>query len=383
MLDSILFAATRPTSDAVDDTAMALIPTTILTGFLGAGKTTLLNRILQEPHGLKIAVIENEFGPESIDTEILVQDNSEQIIEMNNGCICCTVRGDLITALGSLAAKRDAGELHFDRVIIETTGVANPGPVAQTFFMNDEVAVRYLLDAIITVVDARHAMQQLDTQEEAQRQVGFADRLLLSKTDLVTPAELALLRARLMRMNPRAPIANVDFGRLPIAQVLDLRGFNLNDKLEIDPDFLRLDAAGHDHAHGHDHSNEHAYEHAHDERCAPDCGDDPAHAGHSHAHQDDIQAFMFKSDRPFNVGRLDEFLGGLVQVYGPRMLRYKGVLWMDGSERKIVFQGVHQMMGSDIGGPWAPDETRGSKMVFIGKNLPRDTFIEGLEQCLV
>ncbi|MBC7416404.1 MAG: GTP-binding protein [Herminiimonas sp.] len=357
---------------------MALIPTTILTGFLGAGKTTLLNRILQEPHGMKIAVIENEFGPESIDTEILVQDNSEQIIEMNNGCICCTVRGDLITALGSLAAKRDAGELDFDRVIIETTGVANPGPVAQTFFMNDEVAVRYLLDAIITVVDARHGMDQLDAQEEAQRQVGFADRLLLSKTDLVTPAELAVLRTRLARMNPRAPIVTVDFGRLPIGDVLDLRGFNLNDKLEIDPDFLAAEGAGHA---GHDHDHAHAA----GEDCTPACDGGHDHAGHAHghAHHDEISAFMFKSDRPFSVARLDEFLGGLVQVYGPRMLRYKGVLWMDGSDRKVVFQGVHQMMGSDIGGPWGTAETRGSKMVFIGKNLPKATFIEGLEQCLV
>ena len=364
---------------------MALIPTTILTGFLGEGKTTLLNRILQEPHGLKIAVIENEFGPESIDNEILVQNSTEQIIEMNNGCICCTVRGDLVTALGSLVARRDAGELQFDRVIIETTGVANPGPVAQTFFMNDEVAVRYLLDAIITVVDARHAMQQLDTQEEAQRQVGFADRLLLSKTDLVSPAELAVLRARLTRMNPRAPIAIVDFGRMPIAEVLDLRGFNLNDKLEIDPDFLAHETGSHDHA-GHAH-HDHDGPHEHGAACAADCIDDHggAHQHHHHApaHQDDISAFMFKSDRPFNVARLDEFLGGLVQVYGPRMLRYKGVLWMDGSDRKIVFQGVHQMMGSDVGAAWNEAEPRGSKMVFIGKNLPKETFIEGLEQCLV
>ena len=379
-------------------TIMALIPTTILTGFLGAGKTTLLNRILQEPHGLKIAVIENEFGPESIDNEILVQDNAEQIIEMNNGCICCTVRGDLVAALGSLAARRDAGELHFDRVIIETTGVANPGPVAQTFFMNDEVAVRYLLDAIITVVDARHAMGQLDTQEEAQRQVGFADRLLLSKTDLVSGEDLAVLRARLMRINPRAPIATLDFGRAPIAEVLDLRGFNLNDKLELDPDFLAdhdaalapADGAAGEHAH-------HAHD-AHDAACAPDCAHDHdgkdggaghgghgSHHGHAHSHapEDEISAFMYKSDRPFNVARLDEFLGGLVQVYGPRMLRYKGVLWMDGSDRKIVFQGVHQMMGSDVGAAWADDEPRGSKMVFIGKKLPKETFIEGLEQCLV
>ena len=354
---------------------MALIPTTILTGFLGAGKTTLLKRILKEPHGLKIAVIENEFGPESIDNEILVQDSSEQIIEMNNGCICCTVRGDLVAALGTLAERRDAGELHFDRVIIETTGVANPGPVAQTFFMNDEVAVRYLLDAIVTVVDARHGMQQLDEQEEAQRQVGFADRLLISKVDLVDATQLDQLRQRLVRMNPRAPIQEVNFGQIPITEVLDLRGFNLNDKLELDPGFLA--------------ENEPGQEHVHDASCETAGDEDHAghgHAhghGHSHTHDDEISAFLFKSDRPFNVARLDEFLGGLVQVYGPRMLRYKGVLWMDGSDRKIVFQGVHQMMGSDVGAPWGENETRGSKMVFIGKKLPKDTFVQGLEQCLV
>ncbi|GAC1407841.1 MAG: GTP-binding protein [Burkholderiaceae bacterium] len=338
---------------------MALIPTTILTGFLGAGKTTLLNRILQEPHGLKIAVIENEFGPESIDNEILVQDSSEQIIEMNNGCICCTVRGDLVVALGALAARRDAGELHFDRVIIETTGVANPGPVAQTFFMNDEVAVRYLLDAIITVVDARHAMAQLDAQEEAQRQVGFADRLFISKTDLVTAGQSAVLRARLTQMNPRAPIMQVDFGRVPIADVLDLHGFKLNDKLEIDPDFLAVDET----------SRRHGQAHTHDATCTLPCKSVSAHSkthDHRHTPKDEIAAFIFKSDRPFNVARLDECLGSLVQVYGPRMLRYKGVLWMDGSDRKIVFQGVHQMMGSDVGAPWG-DQPRCSKMVFIGK----------------
>ena len=343
---------------------MALIPTTILTGFLGAGKTTLLNRILQEQHGYKIAVIENEFGPENIDNEILVQDSTEQIVEMNNGCICCTVRGDLIIALGTLAQKRRDGSLQFDRVVIETTGLANPGPVAQTFFMDDEVASDYLLDAIITVVDAKHAMQQLDQNEEAQRQVGFADKLLLSKTDLIDATELALLTSRLKRINPRAPISKVDFGRAPIAEVLDLRGFNLNEKLEIDPDFLQ--AQEHEH-------------HEHDEHC--DHGD--AHDHHHAHHADDIAAFAFKSERPFDTARLDVFLGGLVQVYGPRMLRYKGVLWMDGADRKVVFQGVHQIMGSDIGGKWAEQEVRGSKMVFIGKDLPKDIFIRGLERCLV
>ena len=343
---------------------MALIPTTILTGFLGAGKTTLLNRILREPHGRKIAVIENEFGQENIDNEILVQDSNEQIVEMSNGCVCCTVRGDLILALSALAQKRDAGELHFDRVVIETTGLANPGPVAQTFFMDDEVASHYLLDAVVTLVDAKHAMQQLDEHEEAQRQVGFADKLLLSKTDLVDAKEVETLVARLTRINPRASLGKADFGKTPISEVLDLRGFNLNDKLEIDPDFLA------------------AEEHEHHE-CDEHCAHDHAHDHHRPHHSDDISAFVFKSDRPFDVARLDEFLSGLVQVFGPRMLRYKGVLWMQGGERKVIFQGVHQMMGSDLGAKWAEGEARGSKIVFIGKNLPQETFIRGLEQCLV
>lgn len=347
---------------------MALIPTTILTGFLGAGKTTLLNRILQEQHGMRIAVIENEFGQENIDNEILVQDSQEQIVEMNNGCICCTVRGDLIVALTALAQKRDAGQLQFDRVVIETTGLANPGPVAQTFFIDEEVGAHYMLDAVITVVDARHAMQQLDEHEEAQRQIGFADKLLLSKTDLVTAAELDTLTARIKHINPRAPIVRSDFGRLPLAEVLDLKGFNLNDKLELDPDFL---AAEDEHAHVHDEHCGHAH--------GPDCGHDHHHSHHT----DDIAAFVYKSERPFDSGKLDEFLNGLVQVYGPRMLRYKGVLWMQGAERKVVFQGVHQLMGSDLGAKWGETENRGSKMVFIGKNLPKDIFIRGLEQCLV
>ncbi|WP_020653767.1 CobW family GTP-binding protein [Massilia niastensis] len=350
---------------------MDLIPSTILTGFLGAGKTTLLNRILQEEHGMRIAVIENEFGQENIDNEILVQDSSEQIVEMNNGCICCTVRGDLIVALTSLAQKRAAGEIAFDRVVIETTGLANPGPVAQTFFVDEEVGANYLLDAVVTVVDARHAMDQLDQHEEAQRQVGFADKILLSKTDLVDAAAVETLKTRLHRMNPRAPISTSDFGRAPIAEVLDLRGFNLNDKLELDPDFLQVEE-GHDH----DHDDAHCgHEHEHTEACGHD-------HHHSH-HTDDIAAFVFKSERAFDPERLEQFLGSLVQVFGPQMLRYKGVLRMQGVDRKVVFQGVHQIMGSDVGPKWGENETPGSKMVFIGKNLPKDVFVRGLEQCLV
>ena len=352
---------------------MALIPTTILTGFLGAGKTTLLNRILQEAHGHRIAVIENEFGPENIDNAILVRDSNEQIVEMNNGCICCTVRGDLIEALGRLARERTAGTLQFDRVVIETTGLANPGPVAQTFFMDDEVASHYMLDAIVTVVDARHAMQQLDAQEEAQRQVGFADRILLSKTDLVDEDAIEALTRRLRRINPRAPIGRADFGRVPIAEVLDLKGFNLNDKLEIDPDFLRAEEA-----HGHAHDDHH---------CSADCGHDHGHEhhhGHGHAHHhDEIAAFAFTSERPFDSQKLDEFLGHVIQVYGPQLLRYKGILSMAGGDRKVVFQGVHQMMGTDLGAKWPDNEQRLSKMVFIGKDLPKDIIIGGLQQCLV
>ncbi len=358
---------------------MALIPTTILTGFLGAGKTTLLNRILREPHGLRIAVIENEFGQENIDNEILVQDSGEHIVEMNNGCICCTVRGDLIVALSELARQRDAGLLRFDRVVIETTGLANPGPVAQTFFVDDTVGAHYMLDAVLTVVDAHHAMGQLDQHEEAQRQVGFADKILLSKTDLCGEEELAALRARLRRINPRAPIGAADFGRVPLAEVLDIKGFNLNEKLELDPDFLAGES-GQVHREGEQHGHAHGHEHEHD---APGHVHGP-HCGHApSAHSDEIAAFVFTSARPFDSAKLDEFLGGLVQVYGPRMLRYKGVLSMQGAERKVVFQGVHQLMGSDLGAKWGEAERRGSKMVFIGKNLPKDIFIRGLEQCLV
>lgn len=354
---------------------MALIPTTILTGFLGAGKTTLLNRILQEDHGHKIAVIENEFGQENIDNEILVQDSNEQIVEMNNGCICCTVRGDLIIALSKLIQQKNEGKLNFDRVIIETTGLANPGPVAQTFFVDEEVGTYYMLDAVVTVVDARHGMQQLDEHEEAQRQVGFADKILLSKTDLVDEEQVSILRQRLTRMNPRAPIAGVDFGKVAISEVLDIKGFNLNDKLHLDPDFLKAEEEEHDHAHEHEH------EHCADEHCSHE--GHHAHNHHHAHHSDDIAAFVFKSTRPFNTGQLDEFLGGLVQVFGPRMLRYKGVLLMQGADRKVIFQGVHQIMGTDIGAKWGENEIRESKIVFIGKNLPKQIFIEGLEQCLV
>ncbi|MFY7941181.1 MAG: CobW family GTP-binding protein [Burkholderiaceae bacterium] len=346
---------------------MALIPATILTGFLGSGKTTLLKRVLTEAHGQKIAVIENEFGDENIDNEILVQDSQEQIIQLNNGCVCCSIREDLRTTLADLAEKKRKGELNFDRVVIETTGLADPGPVAQTFFMDDEIAETYLLDSILTLVDAKHADEQLNTRQEARRQIGFADQIFISKSDLVDKTTLDALAHRIKHMNPRAPQQAVHFGEVPIASVFDLKGFNLNAKLDIDPDFLNADSHAHDH-HGHDHE--------HGEHC-----DHPSH-GHHHAHDDDVKSFVFRAEKPFNPAKLEDFLGAIVQVYGPKMLRYKGVLNMKGSARKVIFQGVHQLMGSDLGPAWAAGEKRVSKMVFIGIDLPKDILQDGLEKCL-
>ncbi len=356
---------------------MSLIPATILTGFLGSGKTTLLKRVLAEAHGQKIAVIENEFGEENIDSDILVSDTNEQIIQMSNGCICCTIREDLRNTLQMLAAKKRKGLLDFDRVVIETTGVADPGPVAQTFFMDDEIAESYLLDSILTLVDAKHAEQQLNDRQEARRQVGFADQIFISKTDLVSKEETDALMHRLKHMNPRAPQKAVHFGEVALSEVFDLRGFNLNAKLDIDPDFLKED----DHEHGHDHGDHEGHDHAPGEAC-----NHPSHAhgdGHHHAHDDDVKSFVFKSDRPFDPAKLEDFLGAIVNIYGPRMLRYKGVLYMKGTDRKVIFQGVHQLMGSDLGPQWAEGEARGSKMVFIGIDLPKDILLQGMEQSLV
>jgi G3E family GTPase len=346
---------------------MSLIPATILTGFLGSGKTTLLKRVLSEAHGQKIAVIENEFGEENIDNDILVADTQEQIIQMSNGCVCCTIREDLRTTLADLAEKRRKGELQFDRVVIETTGLADPGPVAQTFFMDDVVAESYLLDSIVTLVDAKHAESQLDTRQEARRQVGFADQIFISKTDLVAQGEVDALIHRLKHMNPRAPQKAVHFGEVALTEVFDLKGFNLNAKLDIDPEFLNAE-----NGHGHDHHHDHDHEHG--EHC-----DHP----HHHAHDDDVKSFVFRADKAFNPAKLEDFLGAIVQVYGPKMLRYKGVLYMKGSDRKVVFQGVHQLMGSDLGPKWTPGEKKQSKMVFIGIDLPKDVLLQGLEQCLV
>jgi G3E family GTPase len=320
-----------------------LIPVTILTGFLGAGKTTLLNRILTEQHGEKIAVIENEFGETGIDNDILVKDKDEQIIEMNNGCVCCTVRGDLVRILGELGKKRKQGKLKFDRVIIETTGLANPGPVAQTFFMDEAIHGQYLLDAVVTVVDAKHAQKTLDDHDEARRQVGFADRILLSKTDLVDDAKVDALMQRLRQMNPRAHQHKVHMGNAEIKEILDIRGFNLNAVLEVDPGFLTSDY---------------------------------------HEHDDEVKSFVWKDARPLHMEKIETFLSLMVQNYGEDLLRYKGVLNIQGEPRRMIFQGVHMLMGGTPGKPWEPGESRESVMVFIGRKLPRRLFEEGLAYCV-
>ncbi len=319
------------------------VPVTILTGFLGAGKTTLLNRILRERHGERIAVIENEFGEEGIDNDLIVDSGAEQIVEMNNGCICCTVRGDLVRILGELRERREARPEAFDRVIIETTGLADPAPVAQTFFIEDDIAAYYALDAIVTIVDAKHAPQQLDAFHEAQEQVGFADRILLSKSDLVDAEELDHLRGRLVLINPRAPVKVVHFGETPVADIIDIGGFSLDDILKIEPGFLEED---------------------------------------QHEHDDTVRSVVYASTRPFDRSKLQDFFRQTIATHARDLMRYKGIVACEGLDHRVVFQGVHMMMGSDIGRSWAPGEARKSRLVFIGRNLPKDALIGQLERCV-
>jgi G3E family GTPase len=316
---------------------------TILTGFLGAGKTTLLNRILRERHGERIAVIENEFGEEGIDNDLIIDSGVEQIIEMNNGCICCTVRGDLVRILGELRQRREAKPDAFDRVIIETTGLADPAPVAQTFFIDDDIAAYYALDAIITLVDAKHGPQQLDDNHEAQEQVGFADRILLSKSDLVSADELQNLRGRLVKINPRATVKPVHFGETPVSEILDVGGFSLDSILEIEPEFL---------------SENH------------------------HEHDDAVQSFAFRTQRPLDAAKLQAFFRDLIATHARDLMRYKGVVAFGGQDHRVVFQGVHMMMASDTDRSWAAGEVRESRLVFIGRNLPKDALIAKLQRCI-
>lgn len=321
----------------------AKLPVTILTGFLGAGKTTLLQRILTERHGERIAIIENEFGETSVDAELLFADRQEQVIELNNGCICCKVRGDLVRILSDLHQRRTSGNLAFDRVIIETTGLADPAPVAQTFFVEDDVRLHFTLDAIVTVVDAVHGQAQMDEHHEAVEQVAFADRLLVSKGDLVGATDFEILCARLRRINAKASIARSNLGQARIADLLDTSSFSLDTILAIEPDFLE---------------------------------------DVSHEHDDDVSSFVFTSTQPFVPERLRQFFQDLIDTYGQDLMRYKGVLAYAGFDKRVILQGVHMLMSSDLGPAWKPEDDRVSQLVFIGRRLPQAALSAQLESCL-
>jgi G3E family GTPase len=343
---------------------MSQIPVTVLTGYLGAGKTTLLNRILTEDHGRRYAVIVNEFGEIGIDNDLIV-DTDEEVFEMNNGCVCCTVRGDLIRVLSGLMKRKG----RFDAVVVETTGLADPGPVAQTFFVDDEIKAKTRLDSVTTVVDAKHVSQRIDDSREAREQIAFADQIILNKTDLVSEAELEAVEARLRSLNPLAPIRRAVRSDVPLDQILGRGGFDLDRIVELEPEFLNP-------AHGEP-------GHVHDEHCGHDHHHEHAHAqGHAHAGAEDIRGVSLKADRPLDGQRFTQWLDRLLAEQGPDILRAKGIIDVVGEDRRLVFQAVHMILEGDLQRPWAADETRWSRAVFIGRNLDEDRLRAGFEACI-
>ncbi len=345
-------------------------PVTVLTGYLGAGKTTLLNRILTEDHGKRYAVIVNEFGEVGIDNDLIVGAD-EEVFEMNNGCVCCTVRGDLIRVLSGLM-KRKGG---FDAIIVETTGLADPGPVAQTFFVDEDVRARTELDSVTTVVDALHLPLRLADSREAVEQIAFADQIVLNKTDLVTEAQLRDVEARIRRLNPLAPIHRAQRSNVPLDLILGRGGFDLSRITELQPEFLNPahGEAGHvhdedcDHDHDHDH---HGHDHHHDH-------DHP----HDHAAEAGIRGISLTLDRPLNGNRVTAWLNDILQAQGPDILRAKGILDVAGENRRLVFQAVHMILEGDFQGDWKPGDNRSSRMVFIGRNLDEAALRAGFEAC--
>jgi len=467
------------------------IPVTVLTGFLGAGKTTLLNRILSEQHGLKLAVIENEFGEVGVDNQLVIS-SEEELFEMNNGCICCSVRGDLIRILGRLLKRKDK----LDGILIETTGLANPAPVAQTFFTDDEMKTSFRLDAIVTVVDAKHVLQHLDTEDESVKQLAFADVILLNKTDLVTPAELDALEARIHGINAVAKIHRTKNCDVNLDYVLDVGGFNLSRATELDPQFMEpeypFEWAGayalpagthelvighcdhdHDHGHeGHDHGHEHGeHDHAHHHHGNPNeldvvvmpvksldekdlaaatdaavhvfsdwearlkdgdavipgatlnrllltegngkyqlklkepgfylvfesCGHDPLHIHvmgetakpgwqrdyhAAHTHNDAVTSVGISEKGDLDGKKLNDWISELLRTKGGDIYRMKGVLAVKGSNKRLVFQGVHMLFDAKFDREWAKDEPRTNTLVFIGKSLDRPALTEAFKSCL-
>jgi G3E family GTPase len=344
------------------------IPVTVLTGYLGAGKTTLLNRILSEPHGQKFAVIVNEFGEIGIDNELVVNAD-EEVFEMNNGCICCTVRGDLVRIIDGLMRRKGK----FDAIILETTGLADPAPVAQTFFVDENVGRKTRLDAVVTVADAKWLQDRLKDAPEAKNQIAFADVIILNKTDLVKPDQLAEVEARIRAINPYAKLHKTQRCQVPLQEVLGRNAFDLDRILDLEPEFL--DAGDHhhdDHEHGHDHGHDHDHGHAsaHNEK------------GLKHYHDEDMQSLSLSSDKPLDADKFFPWVQDLVQKDGPNILRCKGILSFKDDPERFVFQGVHMILDGDHQRAWEDDEKRTSRLVFIGRELPQERIKQGFESCI-
>lgn len=318
--------------------AVAQTPVTVLTGYLGAGKTTLLNRILSEQHGKKYAVIVNEFGEVGIDNDLIV-DADEEVFEMNNGCICCTVRGDLIRIIEGLMRRKD----RFDAILIETTGLADPAPVAQTFFVDDDVRQKTKLDAIVTVVDAKHLLGEIDRAHEAQEQLAFADIVILNKTDLVSAEELTAVEARIRKINPTATIKRSTRCDVPLDHVLNRGAFDLERVLEIEPDFL-------------------------DEE-------------HDHEHDDHVTSFSLVAEQPLDPRKFLPWVQMITQRFGMDILRMKGILSFKDDDDRFVVQAVHMLLEGDHQRPWKDNEPRVSRLVFIGRNLPKEVIEDGFMKC--
>src|ERR1700674_3794829 len=336
------------------------IPVTVLTGYLGAGKTTLLNRILSENHGKKYAVIVNEFGEIGIDNDLIIGAD-EEVFEMNNGCICCTVRGDLVRILDGLMKRKGK----FDAIIVETTGLADPAPVAQTFFVDEDVQRNARLDAVVTVADAKWLNDRLKDAPEAKNQIAFADVIVLNKTDLVSKAELAEVEARIRAINPYAKLHRTERCKVALSDVLERGAFDLDRILAIEPDFLEAGDDHHDHYHdGHDH---HHHDHDH---------------GLKHYHDEDMQSLSLRTDKPLDPTKFMPWLQNLVASEGQKILRSKGILAFSDDDDRYVFQGVHMMLEGDHQRAWKDGEARESRLVFIGRELPEQMIRDGFERCI-
>jgi len=335
------------------------IPVTVLTGYLGAGKTTLLNRILSEPHGKKYAVIVNEFGEIGIDNELIVNAD-EEVFEMNNGCICCTVRGDLVRIIDGLMRRKGK----FDAIIVETTGLADPAPVAQTFFMDEAVGAKTKLDAVVTVADAKWLKDRLKDAPEAKNQIAFADVILINKTDLVSPEDLRELEARIRAINPYARVHRTERANIALAEVLGRNAFDLDRILDIEPAFLAAEEA---HVHEHKHDHEHGHSHGN---------------GLKHYHDEDMQSISIQTDKPLNPDKFFPWVQDLVATEGQNILRSKGILSFKDDPERFVFQGVHMILDGDHQRPWSSNEKRESRLVLIGRNLSEEKIRQGFEDCV-